>query len=73
LRIWTLPACRETLTASASRGSNGRSAVYKANAKFQAELLREALPVLAGLNAQSKLKIVAGYYSLADGKVTLLD
>ena len=44
----------------------------KANAQIQADLLRTASPVLAGLIAQGRLKVVAGYYSLADGAVALL-
>ncbi len=44
----------------------------KANAQIQARLLREASPVLAELVKKSELKIVAGYYDLASGKVTLV-
>ena len=40
--------------------------------KLAADLLRTASPVLAGLIAQGRLKVVAGYYSLDDGAVTLL-
>jgi carbonic anhydrase len=49
------------------------TAAIKANAKFQAALLRRSSPVLAEHIKQDKLKIVAGYYDLASGKVTLLD
>ena len=45
----------------------------RANAKIQASLLRKASPVLAGLIKEKKLKIVAGYYDLESGKVTLLE
>jgi len=48
-------------------------ATIKANAKIQAALLRQSSPVLAGQIKQSQLKIVAGYYDLASGRVTLLD
>jgi carbonic anhydrase len=48
-------------------------AAIKANAKIQAGLLREASPLLAGLIKEGKLKVVAGNYDLATGKVTLLD
>jgi carbonic anhydrase len=45
----------------------------KANAKIQAALLRQSSPVLAGQIKQNLLKIVAGYYDLTSGTVTLLD
>ena len=48
-------------------------ATIKANAKIQAALLHQSSPVLADQIKQSQLKIVAGYYDLASGKVTLLD
>jgi carbonic anhydrase len=48
-------------------------ATIKANAKIQAALLRQSSPVLAEHIKQSQLKIVAGYYDLGSGKVTLLD
>jgi carbonic anhydrase len=48
-------------------------AAIKANAKIQAGLLRQSSPVLADHIKQNQLKIVAGYYDLASGKVTLLD
>ncbi|HEY4163180.1 MAG TPA: carbonic anhydrase, partial [Dongiaceae bacterium] len=47
-------------------------AAIRENAKIQAHLLATASPVLAGLIKEKKLKIVAGYYNLADGKVSLL-
>jgi carbonic anhydrase len=48
-------------------------ATVRANAGIQAELLRKASPVLAELIKEKWLKIVAGYYDLENGKVTLLD
>lgn len=45
----------------------------KINASIQANLLRKASPVLSEMVTSGKLKIVAGYYELASGKVTLLD
>jgi carbonic anhydrase len=45
----------------------------KANAKIQASLLRQSSPVLAEHIKQNRLKVVAGYYDLASGAVTLLD
>src|SRR5437762_6340863 len=53
-------------------GSNLEAAI-KANAKIQAGLLRQSSPVLADHIKQNELKIVAGYYDLSSGKVTLLD
>ena len=45
----------------------------KANAKMQAALLRQSSPVLAEHIKQNQLKIVAAYYDLASGRVTVLD
>jgi carbonic anhydrase len=53
-------------------GSNLETAI-KANAKFQAALLRQSSPVIAGLVKAGSLKVVAGYYELAAGSVTLLE
>ncbi|HVJ41383.1 MAG TPA: carbonic anhydrase [Dongiaceae bacterium] len=47
-------------------------AAIKANARIQANLLATASPVLAGLIKEKKLRVVAGYYNLADGKVSVL-
>jgi carbonic anhydrase len=48
-------------------------AAIKANAKIQAALLRESSTVISGLLKESKLKVVAAYYDIANGNVTLLD
>jgi carbonic anhydrase len=48
-------------------------AAIKANAKIQAGLLRQSSPVLAEEIKQNRLKIVAGYYDLGTGKVSVLD
>lgn len=53
-------------------GSNLEAAT-KANAKIQAALLREASTVVAGLVKEGKLKVVAGYYNVSSGGVTLLE
>lgn len=47
-------------------------AATKANAKIQAALLRESSTVIAGLLKEKKIKVLAGYYDLATGTVTLL-
>ncbi len=48
-------------------------AAIKANARRHAGLLKTASPVIGGLAKEGKIKVVAGYYELATGKVTLLD
>jgi carbonic anhydrase len=53
-------------------GSNLEAAT-KANAKIQAALLREASTVVAGLVKEGKLKVVAGYYDISSGSVSLLE
>src|SRR5271165_2789163 len=53
-------------------GSNLETAT-KLNAKMQAALLRQSSPVVAAAIKQQQLKVIAGYYELASGTVTLLD
>ncbi len=48
-------------------------AATKANAKIQATLLSQASTVVSGLVKEGKLKVVAGYYDLGTGAVTLVD
>jgi carbonic anhydrase len=48
-------------------------AASKANAKIQAGLLRTSSPVLAEMTGKGQLKIVAAYYDVASGAVTMLD
>ena len=60
------------LRSAVERAGPDPEAAIKANAQIQAHLLTTASPVLAGLIAQERLKVVAGYYSLADGSVALL-
>lgn len=48
-------------------------AATKANAKIQAALLRQGSTVISGLVKEGKVKVVAGYYDLGAGSVTLLD
>jgi len=47
-------------------------ATSRANARIQASILSKASPVLAGMVAEKKLKVVAAYYDLATGVVTVL-
>ena len=44
----------------------------KANAKIQATLLRESSTVISGLVKSGSVKVVAGYYDLGTGSVTVL-
>lgn len=48
-------------------------AVTKANAKIQAKLLSQASTVIAAAIKEGKVKVVAGYYDIGSGVVTLLD
>lgn len=48
------------------------AAAVKANAVFQAQLLRESSTVIAKAMKDDGVKVVAGYYDLATGRVTLL-
>lgn len=52
-------------------GGNLEEAV-KENARMQADLMAKSSPVLSKLVNEGKLKIVAGYYDLATGRVSLL-
>jgi carbonic anhydrase len=60
------------LRPAVERAGPDLTATIKANAQIQADLLRGASPIIAGAVAQGKLKVVAGYYDLASGKVTVL-
>ena len=53
-------------------GSNLEAAT-RANVKIQAALLREASTVICPLVKEGKLKVVAGYYDIASGVVSLLE
>jgi carbonic anhydrase len=48
-------------------------AATKTNAKIQASLLREASTVIASLLKDKKLRVVAGYYDITSGAVSLLE
>jgi carbonic anhydrase len=47
-------------------------AAIKENARIQAKIVATGSPLLAGLIRDGKLKVVAGYYDLGHGTVTLL-
>jgi carbonic anhydrase len=47
-------------------------AAIRANARIQASIVRNASPVVADLAARNAIKVVAAYYDLASGTVSLL-
>ncbi|MGA7317500.1 MAG: carbonic anhydrase [Silvibacterium sp.] len=60
------------LQPAVAQAGSDLAATTKANATIQATLLSKASPVLAPMVKEGKLKIVAGYYDLDTGKVTIL-
>jgi carbonic anhydrase len=48
-------------------------AAVKANARFQAELLRKASTVVSSMLEEERLRVASGYYDLVSGTVSLLD
>jgi carbonic anhydrase len=60
------------LRPAVERAGHDLTATVKANAQIQADLLRAASPAIAALIAAGKMKVVASYYELSSGKVTLL-
>jgi carbonic anhydrase len=67
-----ISALYPSLRPAVEQGNHDYEATAKLNAKIQADLLAKASPVLADLIGKSKLKVVAGYYPLQTGEVTLL-
>ena len=61
------------LRPAVERAGPDLTAAIKANAEIQADLVRSASPVIAALVKTAKMKVVAAYYDLATGKVTILD
>ncbi|MGH7355537.1 MAG: carbonic anhydrase [Candidatus Rokuibacteriota bacterium] len=53
-------------------GSDVEAAI-RANARIQARLLKESSPVFAAAIGKGHLKVVAAYYDVATGAVTMLD
>jgi carbonic anhydrase len=60
------------LRPAVERAGTDLTAAIKANAQIQADLLRAASPAIGALVAGGKMKVIASYYDLASGKVTLL-
>jgi carbonic anhydrase len=48
-------------------------ATTKANAKLQAKLLRQASTVISGMAKSGKVRVIASYYDLGTGSVTMLE
>lgn len=55
------------------RANGDLETAVRENARMQAELVRKSSPLLSGLVNEGKLKVVAGYYNLATGRVSLLE
>ena len=55
------------------QGGTNLEAATKANAKIQATLLREASTVISEMVKAGNMKVVAGYYDLGSGAVTLVE
>jgi carbonic anhydrase len=54
------------------QGGHDLAAVTKANAAYQARVLRESSTVIAPMVKENKIKVVAGVYDIATGKVALV-
>jgi carbonic anhydrase len=61
------------LRPAVNQANGDLDAAIAANARIQAQLLRESSTVVAGLVKDGKIKVVAAVYDLASGKVNLLD
>jgi carbonic anhydrase len=61
------------LRAAVERGRQDLTATIMANVRIQADILSKSSPVIAGLVGAGKAKVVAAYYELASGKVTILE
>jgi carbonic anhydrase len=61
------------LRPAVNQAGGNLDAAIAANARIQAQLLREASTVVAGLVKEGKIRVVAAVYDLASGKVSLLD
>lgn len=60
------------LRPAVNAAGNDLRAATEANAKIQAQLLRESSPVLAEQIKKGDLKVVAGYFDVEIGRVQLL-
>jgi carbonic anhydrase len=60
------------LRQAVDQGHHDQDATGKANAQIQAKTLAESSPVIHDLLAKNAIKVVAGYYDLASGKIEQL-
>nr|MDQ2861594.1 carbonic anhydrase [Pseudomonadota bacterium] len=67
-----ISALYRPLRPAVEQGGGDVEAVAKANARIQADLIATASPVIAEMIKGGTLKVVAAYYALATGKVTVL-
>jgi carbonic anhydrase len=67
------PRIRPAITQLGNDATTDLEAVGRQNAIHQAKLLRESSPLIARRVEQGKVKVVAAYYDLASGKVSLLE
>lgn len=67
-----ISALYASIRPAVERGGADLDATIKTNAQIQADLLRSASPVIAELVGARKLKVVAGFYELATGHVSVL-
>ena len=65
------PSIATSCPAVNQAGANLRAAT-EVNAKIQAQLLQESSPVLARLIKEGTLSVLAAFYDVESGKVTLL-
>ena len=61
------------LRPAVNQAGDDLKAATKANAKIQAQLLRESSPVLTDFIKQGQLKVVAAYFDIEVGRIELLD
>ena len=55
------------------RAGTNLDAAIRANARLQAGLLKTSSPVIAGAIGRNEVKVVAAYYRLSNGQVSLLE
>jgi carbonic anhydrase len=60
------------LRQAVEQGGHDAEATTKANAQIQARVLAESSPVIHEQVAKGTIKVIAGYYDLASGKVSIL-
>jgi carbonic anhydrase len=60
------------LRAAILQGGTGVDEIARSNAVIQADILRNASPLLKGMVDKGTLSVVAAYYSLSKGRVSLL-